>query len=120
MPCAGGIVNAIGEDDESIAISLAFNSPFGVGNARYRYETRECLMETINYGTYRKSMIDQIGPIDEKIIRGQDWEYNYRIVKQFGKMLFTPAVKAFYYSRASLKKLWRRQYMAGFLENLHY
>lgn len=114
VPCSGGIVQAIGEDDLSEVISLTFNSRFGVGNARYRYETQQCFVETINYGTYRKSMIDQIGEIDESLLRGQDWEYNYRIVRKFGKMLFSPEVKVYYFSRSNLKKLWKRQYVAGF------
>ncbi|MBN2423435.1 MAG: glycosyltransferase family 2 protein [Calditrichaceae bacterium] len=114
IACVGGLVKAIGGDNKSNAIALAFNNPFGVGNAKYRYSDTECLVETINYGMYRKSMIDQVGPIDEKILRGQDWEFNYRIVKKFGKMIFSPSIKVYYYARSNFRKLWKKQFDAGF------
>ena len=113
VPCVGGIVTALGADNKSKAIALSFNSVFGVGNARYRYAQEECYVETVNYGAYRKSMIKAIGPIDETIIRGQDWEYNFRLVKKFGKMFFTPLVKVYYNSRENYKKLWKKQFDAG-------
>lgn len=112
-PCSGGRVFARGEDTISEAISLAFNHPFGVGDARYRYAKKKCLVETVNFGMYRKSVVDEIGPINEKIKRGEDWEYNYRIVKKFGKMIYSPEIKSYYYSRSTFKGLWQRQYDAG-------
>jgi len=112
-PCAGGSVTALGSDASSRAIALTFNHPFGVGDARYRYAKKQCLVETINYGMYRKSVVEAIGPINEKLKRGEDWEYNYRIVSRFGKMIYSPDVKVFYFARSDFKSLWRRQYDAG-------
>lgn len=113
-PCAGGIVQAIGEDFKSKAIASAFNHPFGVGNAKYRYAREKCRVETINFGTYRKSVVDAVPPINEEIKRGEDWEYNYQIVRKFGKMVFSPEIRVYYFSRATYKNLWRRQFDAGF------
>lgn len=113
-PCAGGIVQAIGEDFKSKAIASAFNHPFGVGNAKYRYGREKCRVETINFGTYRKSVVDAVPPINEEIKRGEDWEYNYQIVRKFGKMVFSPEIRVYYFSRATYKNLWRRQFDAGF------
>lgn len=112
-PCSGGRVIAIGEDKKSQIVALAFNHPFGVGDARYRYSKKRCLVETVNYGMYRKSVIDQVEPLNETIKRGEDWEFNYQIVRKFGKMIYSPEIKTFYYSRSDFKKLWRRQYDAG-------
>jgi glycosyltransferase involved in cell wall biosynthesis len=115
VPCCGGSVTAIGEDSKSKAIAMAFNHPFGVGNAKYRYSTQKCYVETVNYGAYRKSVVDdpEIGPINEEIKRGEDWEYNYKIVKKYGKMVFSPEIKTFYYARSTFKDLWKRQFDAG-------
>jgi len=112
-PCSGGSVTALGSDLSSEAIALTFNHPFGVGDARYRYAKKQCLVETINYGMYRKSVVEAIGPINEKLKRGEDWEYNYRIVSRFGKMIYSPDVKVFYFARSDFRSLWRRQYDAG-------
>lgn len=114
VPCSGGRVISLGQDTKSKAIALAFNHPFGAGNAKYRYAREPCLVETVNYGTYRKSVVDEVGPINEGIKRGEDWEYNYRIVSRYGKMLFSPDIVAFYFSRSTFKQLWRRQYDAGY------
>ncbi len=111
--CSGGKVTAIGEDTKSQAIAMAFNHPFGVGDARYRYAKEKCEVETVNYGMYRKSVVDQVGPINEAIKRGEDWEYNYRVVRKFGKMIYSPEIKAHYFSRSGFRKLWKRQYDAG-------
>jgi glycosyltransferase involved in cell wall biosynthesis len=113
VPCSGGRVMAVGEDVKSHAIALAFNHPFGVGDARYRYANKNCFVETVNFGMYRKSVTDSIGPINEDIKRGEDWEYNYRIVRKFGKMFYSPDIKSKYYSRSSFRKLWKRQFDAG-------
>jgi len=116
VPCSGGSVIAVGDDFKSKAIAFAFNHPFGVGNAKYRYSTSKCYVETINYGMYRKSVVDdkEIGPLNEELKRGEDWEYNYKIVKKYGKMAFSPEIKSYYSSRSNFKRLWRRQFDAGF------
>ena len=111
--CAGGRVEAIGENLKSQAIALAFNHPFGAGDARYRYSKKKCYVETVNYGMYRKSVVDSVPPMNETIKRGEDWEYNYNIVQKFGKMVYSPEIKSYYYSRTSFSKLWKRQYDAG-------
>ncbi len=113
VPCSGGAVHSLGEDAKSKAIALAFNHPFGAGNARYRYGTEKAYVETINYGMYRKSVVDAVGPVNEDIRRGEDWEYNYQVTQKFGRMLFDPEIKSYYFSRSNFKALWKRQYDAG-------
>jgi glycosyltransferase involved in cell wall biosynthesis len=114
VPATGGIVQAKGDNEISRAIALAFNSPFGAGNAKYWYGTKETKVETVAYGMYKRKIFEEIGYIDEQIVRGQDWELNYRISKSYGKFLFSPLIKSFYYARSNYKKLWKRQFGAGF------
>lgn len=112
-PCSGGLVRAIGVDKKSKSIAAAFNSSFGAGNAKYWHGSNIERVETVAFGMYKKEVIDEVGPIDENIIRGQDWEFNYRIVERFGKMVFSPDIKSFYTSRNSFTRLWKRQFQAG-------
>ncbi len=114
IACTGGLVKAIGLNKKSRTIAYAFNSRFGSGNAKYWSGTEQEKVETVAFGMYKRAAIEEIGAIDESIIRGQDWEYNYRVTRRFGKLLFSPTIKSTYYSRTSFLKLWRRQYMAGF------
>ena len=51
---------------------------------------------------------------DEELVRNQDDEYNFRIREKGGKLLMAADIKSTYYSRASLKKLWKQYYQYGF------
>jgi succinoglycan biosynthesis protein ExoA len=51
---------------------------------------------------------------DEELVRNQDDEYNYRIRKMGGKILLADDVRSKYYSRGSLKKLWKQYFQYGF------
>ncbi len=114
VACTGGLIKAIGLNSKSRSIAYAFNSRFGSGNAKYWSGTEQEKVETVAFGMYKRAAVKEIGAIDETIIRGQDWEFNYRVTRRFGKLLFSPAIKSTYYSRTSFLKLWKRQYMAGF------
>ena len=113
VPCTGGLVAALGEDDKSQAIGLAFNNTLGAGNAKYWYGRKEALVETVAFGMYKRRVIEEVGYLNEKIVRGQDWELNYRIVQRFGLLLFSPLIKSYYFARSDYSKLWKRQYEAG-------
>ncbi|WP_428978991.1 glycosyltransferase family 2 protein [Clostridium tanneri] len=112
--CAGGPIETISEDDKGTAIALAMSSPFGVGNALFRYAQEETYVDTVAFGAYRKEVLDKIGYFDEELVRNQDDELNFRVVKSGYKVLLTPKVKSWYYSRPSLKKLWKQYYQYGF------
>lgn len=113
VPCTGGVVTAIGLDRKSISIGMAFNSTLGAGNAKYWYGDKEEFVETVAFGMYKRFVFEGVGYFDEKIVRGQDWDLNYRITQKFGKLLFSPKIKSYYYARTSFKKLWKRQFDAG-------
>ena len=112
--CAGGPIETISEDDKGTAVAVAMSSPFGVGNALFRYAQKETYVDTVAFGAYRKEVLDKIGYFDEELVRNQDDELNYRVVKNGYKVLLTPKVKSSYYSRSSLKKLWKQYYQYGF------
>lgn len=112
--CAGGPIETISEDDKGTAIALAMSSPFGVGNALFRYAQKETFVDTVAFGAYRKETLEKIGYFDEELVRNQDDELNYRVVKSGCKVLLTPKVRSYYYSRSSLSKLWKQYYQYGF------
>jgi len=112
-PCTGGLVEAKGVDVRSKSIAAAFNTQFGSGNAKYWHGASEEEVETVAFGMYRKEVVANIDPLDENIIRGQDWEFNYRITQKYGLMKFSPAIRCEYSSRSDFLSLWKRQYQAG-------
>lgn len=112
--CTGGIITTINENIKGAAIAEAMSCPFGVGNALFRFSEKECFVDTVGFGAYRKELLNEIGYFDEELVRNQDDELNYRVVKSGAKILLTPKIKSTYYSRGDFKKLWRQYFQYGF------
>lgn len=112
--CVGGTLETISENDKGKAIALAMSSPFGVGNALFRYATEEMYVDTVAFGGYKREVLDDIGYFDDELVRNQDDEINFRVTKGGYKILLSPEIKATYYSRGSFKKLWRQYFQYGF------
>ncbi len=110
----GGPIETIGETPSAEAIALAMTSWFGMGGSAFRtVRDREMWVETVAFPAYPRKTIERIGLFDEEFVRNQDDEYNYRLLKQGGKILLCPQIRSRYYSRASLRKLWRQFYQYG-------
>jgi len=114
LACVGGTIQSSSRCFLGKAIALAMGSPFGVGNALFRYAQKEQYVDTVAFGAYRKAVFDEIGLFDEGLIYSEDNEFNYRLRKHGGKILLTPAIRSFYYTRESLGELWRQYYHYGF------
>jgi len=113
--CVGPAWNTIGTTFQARAIALAMSSRFGVGNALYRVSKREGYVDTCGFATYRKEVFDKIGFFDEGFTRSnEDFEFNRRLINAGGKIYMTPAVKAYYYSRGSIKDLFRQYFRYGY------
>jgi cellulose synthase/poly-beta-1,6-N-acetylglucosamine synthase-like glycosyltransferase len=112
--CSGGTIETINENDKGKAIAMAMSSPFGVGNALFRYSKKEAFVDTVAFGAYKAGVLKDVGYFDEELVRNQDDELNLRVTESGYKILLSPAIKSFYYSRASLKKLWKQYYQYGF------
>ena len=112
--CVGGPIESIGETHTAKAIALAMSCPFGVGDALFRHSQRAQYVDTLAFGAYRRDVFDRVGLFDEELIGNEDDEFNYRLLRYGGKLFLTPAIKSFYYSRASLRALWKQYFNYGF------
>lgn len=112
--CCGGPIETINENIVGRAISLAMSSPFGVGNALFRYSRKEKFVDTVAFGAYKREVLDDIGYFDEELVRGQDFELNFRLTENNYKILLSPKIKSKYYSRSSIKNLWNQYFQYGF------
>lgn len=112
--CVGGAIETIGESEMARAIALAQSSPFGVGGARFRYSDRAEYVDTLAFGAYRREVFERIGLFDEELVRNQDDEFNFRLTRAGGKIWLDPQIKSVYYSRASLRGLWKQYSEYGF------
>ena len=111
--CVGGPIHSISDSFVGKAIALAMSSPFGVGNALFRYSRHEQYVDTVAFGAYRRKVFHKIGLYDENLVYNEDDEFNSRLRERGGKIFLTPAIQSFYYTRPSLRRLWRQYYHYG-------
>ena len=97
--CAGGLITTINDTTKGAAIAEAMSCPFGVGNALFRYAEKEAYVDTVAFGAYRRTLLEEIGLFDEELVRNQDDELNFRVEKSGAKILLSPKIKSTYYGR---------------------
>ena len=114
LDCVGGTISTIGETSQSKLISLAQSSIFGVGNSLFRVSNKAQYVDTVAFGAYSKDVFNKIGYFDETLVRNQDFEFNHRIIKNGGKILLDPSIKASYYARSSILKLFKQYFNYGY------
>ncbi|MEE2877293.1 MAG: glycosyltransferase family 2 protein [Candidatus Neomarinimicrobiota bacterium] len=114
VDCVGGSIAPVGDSYQGEAIALAMSSPIGVGNAFYRYSKVQRLVDTVQFGAYRKDIFRKVGYFDKELVRNQDFELNHRIVSTGGRILLAPEVHGFYVVRSSISKLFRQYFDYGY------
>jgi succinoglycan biosynthesis protein ExoA len=110
----GGITTARGTGVLQRAIALGMSSPFGVGNARFRYASKPGWVDTVFPGAWRREVFERIGGFDEELVRNQDDELNFRLVQAGGRIWLDPTLRVRYEPRDSLSALWRQYFDYGF------
>jgi glycosyltransferase involved in cell wall biosynthesis len=111
----GGPIVTLPGDDTIIAkaIALATSHPFGVGNSKFRTSRKAEYVDTVTFGAFRRDVFQRVGFFDERLVRNQDIEFNYRIRRSGGKIFLNPAIKSFYYNQATLRGLWKQNFRNG-------
>ena len=110
----GGLMQAVGQGYVGEVIALALNSFFGSGGSKFHYASKEQYVDTVYLGAFPRHVFDKVGLFNEKLVRNQDYELNYRIRAAGGKIFLSPAIKSYYYGRSSLRDLWHQYFQYGF------
>jgi glycosyltransferase involved in cell wall biosynthesis len=117
----GGILinSATDTSLKSSAIAKVLSSIFGVGPSYFRIGSKNIIkVDTVPFGCYHRSVFDRIGLFDEELIRNQDDEFNARLIKHGGSIHLIPEVKITYYTRDSVKALWKMYFQYGLFKPL--
>ena len=112
--CVGGKVNNTYENTTSLLISKALSSSFAVGAGNFRIKDQDGFVDTVGTPAYRRSIFDEIGYFDEELLRNQDDEFNYRVIKKGYKILFTAQTSIQYFVRANFKHLFKQYFQYGY------
>lgn len=117
----GGRIVTLPQNDspEAWAIALALSHPFGVGNSYFRIGSNAPRwVETVPYGCWRREVFDRIGGFDEELVRDQDDEFNYRLLRAGGRILLVPDVVSYYFARDSVRLTASMMYQYGYFKPL--
>jgi GT2 family glycosyltransferase len=112
----GGVLKIEPQENTVIgeAIAYSFSSPFTAGNALYRVGVSSPKwVDTVFGGCYRKDVFARIGQFDERLVRGQDREFNQRLRDAGGKILLAPDIQCTYYAQSKLGEYARRTFLSG-------
>jgi succinoglycan biosynthesis protein ExoA len=101
----GGQMRAVGTTPLAEAIALATSSPFGVGGSRFHYSDRPGDTDTVYLGAFRHEVFDRVGLFDPAAVPNEDYEFNYRLRANGGRVYYTPEIWAWYYVRPSMRGL---------------
>lgn len=106
----GGRALACPSEDTPVARAIvrAMSSPFGVGNAQFRLGGPAGWVDTAFPGAYRRSLFEQIGLFDERLVRNQDDELHLRARLAGHGVWFDPDITTVYYPRATLGGAFRQ------------
>lgn len=112
--CAGGPIVSVGKSLFGQAVAAAMSHPIGIGNAKHRYPDFEGYAEGAGFPVFRREVFETIGLYDETLVRNQDDELNYRLIKQGGKVFLSPRARSTYFVRESLGSLFRQYFGYGY------
>jgi glycosyltransferase involved in cell wall biosynthesis len=109
----GGVMAAVGKTPFEDAVARAMRSPIGVGGARFHIGGEAGPADTVYLGVFKKSALIAAGGYDERFIRAQDWELNFRLREGGGLIWFDPRLEVVYRPRPNLKTLSRQYFEYG-------
>jgi glycosyltransferase involved in cell wall biosynthesis len=112
----GGIweIQPGGKGMQARSISKAAAHVLGVGDALYRYTNHAQIVDTVPFGAFYRSLIDQIGPYDEALLTNEDYEFNTRLRKAGGTIWLDPSIRSIYFARSTYRELANQYWRYGY------
>lgn len=109
----GGVAETKAQGFVGNAIAKMLSSKFGVGNSEFRTNGKDGYVDTVPFGAFRRSVFEKLGLFDERLIRSEDNEINYRIRKNGGKIYMNNEIKLTYYCRDTIKGITNMAFKNG-------
>ena len=95
----GGIAETKSKGFIGNVIAKVLSTKFGVGNSKFRINGESGYVDTVPFGAFRREVFKRLGGYDERLVRNQDNEMNYRIRKNGGKIYLANDIRFSYYCR---------------------
>ena len=97
----GGFMSAVGKTALQKAVAFGYGSRFGLGGGSYHVGGKAGEAESAYLGVFDAKTLKAVGGYDEKIIRGEDWDW------------FSPELVVKYWPRSNIKALAWQFYSTG-------
>jgi GT2 family glycosyltransferase len=110
----GGPIRHIANTTFGKAVAIAMSHPFGVGWALHRYPDYEGFTDTAQFPAFRRSVFERVGVFDERLVRNQDDELNYRIRQAGGRIYVSPRIRYSYFVRERVRDIFKQYFQYGF------
>ncbi len=109
----GGSINTIPHNTSYSAslVQAITTHKFGVGNSGFRTTAKEGPADTASFGLYKAQVFEIIGKFDQRLVRGQDFEFNSRIRKSGGLVWINPDLVVNYTNQPNLYLFLKKQFM---------
>lgn len=99
----GGVAETKANGFMGNTIAKMLSSKFGVGNSQFRTNGESGYVDTVPFGAFKREVFSKYGGYDERLVRNQDNEMNFRIRKNGGKIYLSRDIHLSYYCRDSIK-----------------
>lgn len=96
------------------SIAVAASHPLGVGDAMYRLAPSASEVDTVPFGSYRRTLVERIGGYNEALLTNEDYEFNVRIRKANGRIWLDPSIRSVYFARGTFGELVRQYWRYGY------
>ncbi|HZE89967.1 MAG TPA: glycosyltransferase family 2 protein [Verrucomicrobiae bacterium] len=114
----GGTMVPVGASPFGRSVAAATSTPMGVGGSALHYATDEADAESVYMGTFRRDVFTRFGGFDERCVRNQDDEFNYRVREGGGRVRLVPSMRSTYFPRETPRALFRQYYQYGYFKVL--
>lgn len=98
------------------ALVEALYAKVGVGSVPYRTLRERAYVESLQTGSFRREVLDAVGPFDEALAVVEDLDMNTRIRKAGHRLLLDPSIRFWYVPRPDLRALWRQIRTVGLVK----
>jgi succinoglycan biosynthesis protein ExoA len=96
------------------SIAVAASHPIGVGDAMYRLAASAAEVDTVPFGSYRRTLVERIGGYNESLLTNEDYEFNTRIRQANGRVWLDPSIRSVYFARSTFVELVRQYWRYGY------
>lgn len=112
--CIGGKILNEYINQTGGTISKAMGTTLGMGLGNFRTLEKSMYTDTVTSPMYPYHVFEEVGFFDERLVRNQDDEFNFRVTKAGKKIFFDHEISLKYYVRGAFDKLWRQFFQYGY------